>query len=100
MNIIFHYYNDLLTISFLKQFKRILEFCFSLFFLTRFLQMLDKEDVNYPSFDMQKSEFDNPTCHTLYMILIELICLPVFCSDGNSLTSTICKRIMNLFFNG
>ena len=62
--------------------------------------MLDKEDVNNPCFDPEKSEFDNPTCHTLYMILIELISLTVFSNESNNLTSGICTSIMNLFFNG
>jgi hypothetical protein len=61
--------------------------------------MLDKEDVNYPSFDIQKSEFDNPTCHALYMILIELISLPLFTNDSLGFASRICTNFMNLFFN-
>lgn len=62
--------------------------------------MLDKEDPLYPSFDIHKTEFDNPSCFTLHMILIELLGLPLFCVNGVQFSSTICTSIINLFFNG
>lgn len=56
-------------------------------------------DIDQPEdFNTLKSEFQNPSCHVLYMTLCELICLELFENDPITFSCNICQDIIDLFF--
>ncbi|CAF0729586.1 unnamed protein product [Brachionus calyciflorus] len=61
-------------------------------------RMLDQDTgQNLTSF---KSEFQNPSCHMLYVTLCELISLELFTMDPNVFTKRISTSIIEMFFIG
>lgn len=60
--------------------------------------MLDK-DPN-AEFNRCKSEFQNPSCHMLYMILSELISLELFTDNPSVFIKSVCTNLVDMFFVG
>lgn len=62
------------------------------------IRMLDKDQSL--EFNKSKSEFQNPSCHMLYMTLCELMSLELFAHDPDTFIKSICPNIVDMFFVG
>lgn len=63
-------------------------------------RMLDKSFNSNCSNDLQKCkcEFQNPSCHMLYMTLCEIMSLELFTDQPETFVKTFCSNIVDMFF--
>lgn len=58
--------------------------------------MLDLQPLE--DFNSLKSEFQNPSCHTLYLTLCEILFMEVFESNPISFSRNVCQDLIEVFF--
>lgn len=59
-------------------------------------RMSDRGLTASTEFRVFKSEFQNPSCHLLYVTLCELMCLDLFAIDPLAVNKSICTRLIEV----